>query len=143
MNLLMNNCIFCKIASGKASCYKLAENDHAMAFLDANPIANGHTIIISKQHYPDWQSTPINVLNDMVVLSKKVIDILEKKLKPWGFNYLSNQGKIAGQAILHVHLHVIPKYYKYQGFKLSHYDINVIPIAKIAKKLKIKNIFAK
>lgn len=116
----------------------LAENEHAMAFLDANPISNGHTIIISKQHYPDWQSTPINVLNHIVALSKKVTEILEKKLKPWGFNYLSNQGKIAGQAILHIHLHVIPKYYKYQGFKLSHYVINVAPIINVAKKLKIK-----
>ena len=135
----MNDCIFCKIVNGNVPCYKLFENKYAIAFLDINPVSDGHTVIISKKHYPDWQSTPINVLNDMIVLSKKVTNIIEKKIKPWGFNYLSNQGKIAGQVILHVHLHVIPKYYKYQGFRLSHYNVKVAPVAKIAKKLKIKN----
>lgn len=133
------SCIFCDIVEGKIPCYKVAENENALAFLDISPLANGHTVIISKQHYPDWQSTPINVLKDMVELSQEVTKILDKHLKPWGYNYLSNQGKIAGQAILHVHLHVIPKHYKEQGFKLSHGEINVLPVEKVYKSLNIKN----
>jgi len=129
-------CIFCDIASGKAKCYKLAENKNALAFLDISPLANGHTVIISKKHYPDWQSTPLDVLKDMVDLSQEVANKIEKKLKPWGFNYLSNQGKIAGQAILHVHLHVIPKYYKDQGFSFGHGQLKLDDVEKIAKKLK-------
>lgn len=130
------SCIFCDIAAGKAKCFKVAENKNALAFLDVSPLANGHTVIISKKHYPDWQSTPVNVLADMAALSVEVADKLEKKLKPWGFNYISNQGKIAGQAILHVHFHVIPKYYKDQGYKLAHGKIIVDDVEKIAKKLK-------
>lgn len=130
------SCIFCDIAQGKCPCYKIAENKNALAFLDISPLADGHTVIISKQHYPDWQSTPLNVLNDMVALSVEVADKLTKKLKPWGFNYLSNQGDIAGQAIMHVHFHVIPKYYKDQGYKMAHGTINVSEVEKIAKKLK-------
>ena len=132
------SCIFCDIAAGKCKCYKIAENKNALAFLDISPLANGHTVIISKKHYPDWQATPLAVLKDMVELSQTVTTILDKKLKPWGYNYLSNQGKIAGQAILHVHLHVIPKYYKDRGFKLSHGQLVVDKVEKIAKKLKAK-----
>lgn len=132
------SCIFCDIASGKAKCFKLAENKNALAFLDISPLADGHTVIISKKHYPNWQDTPTDVLKDMADLSKEVATILEKKLKPWGFNYLSNQGDIAGQAVMHVHLHVIPKYYKGQGFKLGKGEIVTTEVEKIAKKLKIK-----
>lgn len=132
------SCIFCDIAAGKVQCYKLAENQHALAFLDISPLSNGHTVIISKQHYPDWQATPLNVLHDMVDLSVQVADLLTKKLKPWGFNYISNQGKIASQEILHVHLHVIPKYVKGQGFRLDCNRVDIEDVAKIAKKLKAK-----
>ncbi len=132
------SCIFCDIAAGKVSCYKVAENKNALAFLDISPLSNGHTVIISKQHYPDWQATPLNVLHDMVDLSIEVADKLTKKLKPWGFNYLSNQGTIASQAIFHVHFHVIPKYAKGQGFKLDCNKVNIDDVEKIAKKLKAK-----
>lgn len=131
-------CVFCDIVKGKLPCKKVAENKNALAFLDITPLANGHTVIISKKHYPDWQSTPTEVLKDMVDLSKEVADKISKsKYKPWGFNYLSNQGDIAGQAIFHVHLHVIPKYYKSQGFKLAHGDLATDDLDKVAKVLKI------
>lgn len=130
------SCIFCDIAAGKVPCYKLAENKNAIAFLDISPLSNGHTVIISKKHYPDWQATPANVLHDMVDLSQEVADLLTKKLKPWGFNYLSNQGAIASQAIMHVHFHVIPKYAKGQGFRLDCNRVNIDDVEKIAKKLK-------
>lgn len=134
------SCVFCDIVAGKIPCKKVAENKNALAFLDISPLANGHTVIISKKHYSDWQNTPANVLADMVKLSQEVADKLSKsKYKPWGFNYLSNQGSIAGQAVFHVHLHVIPKYFKNQGFKLSHDKIEVDDIDKIAKVLKLSD----
>ncbi|MBQ0045782.1 MAG: HIT domain-containing protein [Mycoplasma sp.] len=132
------SCIFCDIAAGKIKSYKIGENKSAIAILDNAPLANGHTLIISKKHYPDWQSTPLNVLHDMVDLSVEMADKLTKKLKPWGFNYISNQGKIASQAILHVHFHVIPKYAAGQGFRLDCNRVNIEDVEKIAKKLKAK-----
>jgi histidine triad (HIT) family protein len=45
--------------------------------------------------------------------------LLDSKLKPWGINYLSNEGSIAGQEVMHLHIHVIPKYGKNEGLKLS------------------------
>lgn len=132
------SCVFCDIVAGKIPCKKVAENQNALAFLDISPLANGHIVIISKKHYANWQDTPIDVLKDMVELSKIVANKLEKsKYKPWGFNYLSNQGEIAGQAVFHVHLHVIPKYAKDKGFKLDYGEIEIEDIEKVAKELKL------
>ncbi len=74
----------------------------------------------------------------MVDLSIEVADKISKKLKPWGFNYLSNQGKIASQAILHVHFHVIPKYVAGEGFRLDCNKTHIDDLEKIAKKLKAR-----
>jgi histidine triad (HIT) family protein len=60
------------------------------------------------------------------------------KLEPWGFNYLSNQGKIAGQEVNHFHFHIIPKYEKNNGFvqnnNISKNDRDIEDIFSIIKK---------
>lgn len=111
-------CIFCKIVSGEINAKIIAENEHAIAFLDAFPISDGHALVIPKKHYLDLSLCDDVALIDVIKLVKKVAINLEdvKKLNPWGFNFLSNQGKIAGQEIMHFHIHVIPKYIKNKGF---------------------------
>lgn len=127
------NCIFCQIIAKKVPSLIVAKNRKAIALLDINPVSDGHTIIIPKKHYCDWQDTPKNVLSSIVKLSSKVIKILNKSLpiKPLGYNYVSNQGKIAGQQVFHFHLHVIPKYKENEGFKLNHGKIKVKKIDEI------------
>lgn len=116
----MTNCVFCGIVEKKIPARIIAENQNAIAFLDVKPISDGHTVVISKKHYRNLQETPNDVLADMIALCKQVADKIDRsKLKPWGFNYLCNQGKIAGQVIMHVHMHVIPKYGTNEGFKFG------------------------
>lgn len=131
----MKNCIFCKIVKKEIPAYIVAENKNAIAFLDINPIADGHTVIISKKHYPDWQHTPKEVMVDIIALSYEVIDKIDKGLKPFGYNYISNQGAIANQVIFHFHLHIVPKYYENQGFKANRIDVHVQSVEKVYKKL--------
>ena len=112
------DCVFCGIVKGEIPAKIVAENDKALAFMDACPIADGHVVIISKQHYPCLSETPVDVLQAIVALGHLVANkIANSKLKPWGFNYLFNEGKIANQAVMHVHMHVIPKYGKNEGWK--------------------------
>lgn len=113
------SCIFCDIVNKKIPANIIDENKNAIAFLDINPISDGHTVIISKNHYENLRVCPDEVLSDMICLAKKVaIKISDSKLQPWGFNYLCNDQKIAGQEIMHAHIHVIPKYGKNEGFIL-------------------------
>jgi len=47
----MENCIFCKIINNEIPCYKIYEDDLVLAFLDVNPIVDGHVLIIPKKHF--------------------------------------------------------------------------------------------
>lgn len=115
------NCVFCGVVNGTIPARIIAENKNAIAFLDANPMSDGHTLVISKMHYTNISETPKEVLKDMISLVNIVANRLNnsKMLKPWGINYLSNEGKIAGQEVNHVHIHIIPKYGKDEGFKFG------------------------
>ena len=105
----MENCIFCKIAGGKIPCSKVYEDDDVLAFLDIKPAAKGHALVIPKRHYDTLIHTPIPVLDKMIEAAKKVAVSQEKMLGATGCNFLVNNGKDAGQVVLHTHLHVIPR----------------------------------
>lgn len=113
----MSNCIFCKIVNSEIDAYIVGENKHAIAFLDVNPISNGHTLVIPKKHTCDLNTCDKESLMGVFQLVQDVSRNIEaSKLKPWGINYLSNQGNTAGQEVLHFHVHIIPKYAKNKGF---------------------------
>lgn len=115
-----DNCIFCKIANKTISAKIIKENDYAIAFLDLNPVSEGHFLVIPKKHHLDLVTCFKKELTSVIELVQETARLLEStKLEPWGFNYLSNQGKIAGQEINHFHFHVIPKYEKNNGFILN------------------------
>lgn len=116
----MKNCIFCKIVNGEIPAKKVYEDDYTIAFLDINPISNGHTLVIPKKHYLNFQDSDENVVASVAITTKKVAEKLLKNCNSiQGFNYLSNSGSIAGQIIEHFHMHVIPKYSKENGFNIN------------------------
>jgi len=128
-------CIFCEIVKKKIPCFKICENKNAIAFLDVSPASDGHTIVIPKKHFENFTRTTDNVMKDVMSLAKKVCKILDKKLKPSGYNFLSNQNKIAGQCVFHFHLHVIPKYKKGEGFEAKYNNPSKTTVKQIYEKI--------
>ncbi len=138
------DCIFCKIIKKEIPAKIVLENDGAISFLDINPISDGHTVVIPKKHCSDLALCDKKSLNDVISLAQDVAKLYEdSKLKPWGFNYLSNQGSIAGQEVMHFHLHVIPKYAAGEGFKFGKedriYTDDVAIVYDIIQKQIVKN----
>lgn len=130
------DCLFCSIIKGEIPAKVIAENELAIAFLDVCPISDGHTIVIPKKHFRDLSSCDQEYLEAVIDLSKDVAQmLLNSKLKPWGINYLSNEGAVAGQEIKHFHLHVIPKYGKNEGFKVGIGERYVEDLDKVYKIL--------
>lgn len=126
------DCIFCKIINKEIPAKIILENEGAISFLDVNPITNGHTLVIPKNHHTDLSSCNKQDLNYVIQLVHDVAYLLEgSKLKPWGFNYISNQGPIAGQEVLHLHFHIIPKYAKNEGIKFEKENIQIDPIEDV------------
>ena len=102
-------CIFCKIASKEIESFVVYEDDKIVAFLDIRPVSRGHTLVIPKEHYESILDMPIELAKDLT----KAIQIVCEKLKRLGaegFNIITNINKIAGQEIMHAHVHVIPRY---------------------------------
>lgn len=106
----MEDCIFCKIISGKIPAHKVYENDKIFAFLDVAPVSPGHTLVVPRSHHIDLLDTPDDVLSDMMTRTKKIADAVVKAVKADGFNLGCNTKKAAGQAVFHTHLHIIPRF---------------------------------
>ena len=103
------DCLFCKIARGEIPSLKIYEDNYVMAFLDINPDSDGHTLIISKEHFTDLDDINLRTLNAINKAAKKIKKLLEKKLNCEGISILQNNGFV--QEIKHYHVHLKP-YYK-------------------------------
>ncbi|MEK6914920.1 MAG: HIT family protein [Nanoarchaeota archaeon] len=106
---LDKNCIFCKIASGEIKQEKIMESNSFFAVRDIKPNAEGHSLVIPKKHYSNLLDIPNKLGNEMIEFTKKVAsDLLDKKLGD-GFNLIMNNTSVAGQVVMHAHIHVIPR----------------------------------
>lgn len=108
-------CIFCKIANGEFSSETIYEDDFIRAVLDIHPIAPGHTMIIPKKHAETILDIPDSQGEYIFSAVKKVTALLKEKLNPDGFTIGINHGKWAGQAIDHLHIHIIPRWKNDKG----------------------------
>jgi histidine triad (HIT) family protein len=102
-------CVFCKIVKGELPCKKVYENDNFLAFLDINPKAEGHTVMISKQHYRTILDLPKSLGMELLDAVKEVSMKLMNEKKGAGFNVIVNNFPAAGQVVDHVHVHIIPR----------------------------------
>jgi histidine triad (HIT) family protein len=104
-------CIFCRIASGELPASVVYEDDYAMAFLDIQPINPGHVLVIPKQH----ASSFIDLSAEDAAHLMRVGQIIDKALR-WsdlrceGVNLFLADGRVAGQDVAHIHLHVFPRF---------------------------------
>lgn len=103
------DCVFCKIIAGKIPCLKLYEDDAALAFLDIGPLAEGHALLVPKRHVARVEELPTEVLAGLMrplpALARAVANVVGVE----GYNVLVNTGAVAGQVVMHVHVHVIPR----------------------------------
>ena len=112
-------CIFCKITEREISSRIIFEDDLTLAFLDISPISTGHTIIIPKNHYSNLEDIPSNELSKLYKTVKKIAIRIHKNLEIDGYNVLQNNFKAAGQDILHFHVHIIPRKYYDDKFRIK------------------------
>jgi histidine triad (HIT) family protein len=107
----MDECIFCKIIENKSPASKIYEDKSFLAFLDTQPINQGHTLVIPKIHKKLLNELDDKLIAELMVLGGKVSKAVKKsRLNPDGINYFLADGAAAGQEIFHVHLHIIPRF---------------------------------
>ncbi|MBI4977591.1 MAG: HIT domain-containing protein [Spirochaetes bacterium] len=91
------NCIFCKIASGKIPSKKIAENDEVIAFHDIAPKAPVHFLVLPKTHVTDIMAMDAKLMGACLAMIQSIA----------GFRVINNCGANAGQTVMHAHFHVI------------------------------------
>lgn len=106
----MDNCIFCKIANKEIPGKIVYEDDICLAFLDLSQTTNGHTLVIPKKHYKNFLEVDDDVLCHLIKVTKKIANQIVINLDAKGVNILTNANEIAGQTVMHFHLHIIPRY---------------------------------
>jgi len=102
--------LFERIGAGELPSYKVYSDEHVYAFLDINPLSRGHTLVIPRRRYVHLDEVPDDVAR---ALGSAVVRVARAVVEATGarsYNVLQNNGKNAGQAVPHVHFHVIPKY---------------------------------
>lgn len=102
-------CIFCKIVAGDIPCHRIFENEDVLSFLDVGPLAKGHLLLIPKAHHVTIDAMP----DELAAACGAAIPRLARALKAvtgqGAFNVLQNNGGQAGQVVMHVHFHLIPR----------------------------------
>lgn len=99
----MEDCFICEIKA-------IIENELAKGFYDDNPVSKGHMLFVTKRHTPTFFETTLEERIAIFELVDKAKEILDKNYHPDGYNIGINCGEFAGQSVMHVHVHLIPRY---------------------------------
>jgi len=107
--------LFTKIINGDIPSYKIAENDTHYSFLDINPSARGHTLVVPKKEVDYIFDLSDDLLADTMLFAKKVAAAIDKTLSPIRTGII-----VEGMEVPHAHIHLIPIYKSMQKFSLGH-----------------------
>jgi histidine triad (HIT) family protein len=104
----MSDCIFCKMVSGEIQPDKVLETDDVLAFRDLNPQAPTHILVIPKRHIStinDFQADDAELIGKLYLAAKQIAE--QEGLSEPGYRTVMNCNADGGQAVFHVHLHLL------------------------------------
>ncbi|WP_440766582.1 HIT family protein [Natronorubrum sp. DTA7] len=102
--------IFSQIVEGEIPARVVYEDETTMAFLDANPLAPGHTLVIPKDEYERLNDIPDDVATDLYATIHRLIPAVEESVDADATTVAFNNGEEAGQEVPHVHCHIVPRF---------------------------------
>ena len=103
------NCVFCKIVAGTIPSFKVHEDEATLAFMDINPVHEGHCLIIPKVHYPTVFEVPADALAAVSLAAARVAKAVNAAVRPDGLNLVQSNGPGAAQSVPHFHFHILPR----------------------------------
>jgi histidine triad (HIT) family protein len=104
-----DRCIFCRIVAGESPCEAIYEDAASLAFMDINPVHDGHSLVIPKAHFADLFEIPPTAFGGIASAAAKVARAVEAELRPGGLSLVQANRPVAGQSVFHLHIHVLPR----------------------------------
>jgi histidine triad (HIT) family protein len=141
----MKNCIFCKIIAEEIPSVKLYEDELVYAFMDIAPINYGHTLVIPKEHHTSVATIPENVAGRMFLVGSRLGVAMRRALDADGFNLHLSDGTVAGQVVMHAHLHIVPRWtddsfhWNWRQLKYESEDVRNEMAEKLKKAFKLSS----
>lgn len=103
-------CIFCKIVNKEIPSSCIYEDENVMAFLDLSQVTKGHTLVVPKKHYDNILDCDPETLAQLIQTVQMLAQRIMERCHAKGVNILSNCNEVAGQSVMHLHFHIIPRY---------------------------------
>lgn len=105
-----NDCPFCAIAAGDGDAHVVYEDDDAVAFLDAHPAVEGHTLVAPVEHYEELLDAPAGLVGHLFRAVHAVAPAVVDAVDADGVTVVQSSGAAAGQDVFHLHVHVVPRF---------------------------------
>lgn len=113
------HCIFCRIIAGQVPAVRLYEDKKTFSFMDSNPTSDGHCLVVPKRHSVTLFDISDEDIAAVMKTARKVALAVRGALTPAGLVVYQLNGRAAGQAIDHLHVHLVPRY-ESRGLDLTH-----------------------
>jgi histidine triad (HIT) family protein len=104
------DCVFCRIRDGQIPSVRVWEDERTLAFLDINPLNDGHCLVIPRAHAATIFEVAAADLQAAIVTAQTVAGAIRRALAPDGLNVLQANGAAAFQSVPHFHFHLIPRW---------------------------------
>lgn len=102
--------IFAKIIRGEIPAFKVFEDESALAFMDAMPQSEGHTLVVTKTRARNFFDIEPAALAELIKATQHVARGVQKAFNPGGMRIIQFNETVAGQTVFHIHFHIIPCY---------------------------------
>jgi len=129
-------CVFCKIINKEIPSSTVYEDDNVLAILDLSQATYGHTLVMPKKHVETFLDLDKETLNNVFSVTQDLAIKIKDKLGASGVNILNNSYPVAGQSVMHMHVHIIPRYSNQDDFKVVNVDhSDTIKLSEVLAKI--------
>ncbi len=128
-------CIFCEIVKKNIPSSVVYEDEDHLAILDLSQTTKGHTLVMPKKHYSNFLEIPKEEFEKLCGTAQDVALLLKDRLHAEGMNVLINTNEVAGQTVMHTHIHLIPRYSAEDTVEF-HFHENKLDLNEVLKEIK-------
>jgi histidine triad (HIT) family protein len=105
------SCVFCRIVAGEIPAEVVGRSADCVAFLDVQPLADGHTLVVPRAHVPTIEALEEPAADDLFRLVRRLADPVRRAVDAVGTTIGVNNGEASGQTVPHVHVHIVPRWH--------------------------------
>lgn len=106
----MDRCVFCGIVAGTEPAWLVWQDERHVAFLDRSPLDEGHVLVVPRRHAVTLLDLDPAEAAALGAASHQVAHLLHRRLQPHGIRVEQRNGRAAGQVVMHLHVHLIPRW---------------------------------